>query len=307
MKGIILAGGTGTRLYPLTKVMTKQLQPIYDKPMIYYPLSLLMLCGIKEILIISTEQDLPNFKNLLGDGRHLGVKFDYVVQDSPRGIADAFILGEEFLSGSPSMLILGDNLFYGDYSPFRQAIKKQVSDFKEKKSSAHVFAYAVSDPGRYGVVEFDSETRRVLSIEEKPKKPKSSYAIPGLYLFDETVSQRARHQAPSPRGELEITDLMATYLNEGTLKVETINRGMAWLDTGTPKSLLEAWSFIAALEERQGLKVACLEEIALRMNFIDKNGLTQIIESIPKGPYQHYLINVLQEARSGQEVRDAIF
>lgn len=287
MKGIILAGGAGSRLYPLTSVITKQLQPIYDKPMIYYPLSFLMLGGMKEILLITTKQDLPHFEKLLGDGSRLGIKIEYKIQEAPNGLPEAFILGEEFLNGEDACLILGDNLFYGDFDFFRNALK----NFKE--NSATVFAYSVADPKAYGVVEFEKDTKKVLSIEEKPEKPKSNYAIPGLYLFDKSVCEKAKNLKKSPRGELEIVDLIKSYLPTN-LDVEIIPRGIAWLDTGTPRSLLEASAFIGAIEERQGLKVACLEEVAYRMGFISKSELKEIVNNLPKNStYRSYVEKIL--------------
>ncbi|MBC7540423.1 MAG: glucose-1-phosphate thymidylyltransferase RfbA, partial [Bacteriovorax sp.] len=280
MKGIILAGGSGTRLYPMTKVMTKQLQPVYDKPMIYYPLSFLMLGGIKDILLITTPHDLPHFEALLGNGSQLGIKLTYKIQDKPNGLPQAFVLGEEFIAGEDVCLILGDNLFYGDIRFFKSAIAAH----KEKSDgiSGRVFAYSVADPRAYGVVEFDKKTKLVKSIEEKPVDPKSNYAIPGLYIFDSTAAARAKALTPSPRGETEIVDLILSYKKEEKLGVEIITRGVAWLDTGTPRSLLEASAYIGAIEERQGLKVACLEEVAFRMGFIDADGLKKCIETLPK-------------------------
>ncbi|MES2528847.1 MAG: glucose-1-phosphate thymidylyltransferase RfbA [Bdellovibrionota bacterium] len=289
MKGIILAGGAGTRLYPMTKVTTKQLQPVYDKPMIYYPLSFLMLGGISDILIISTPQDLDSFKNLLGDGMQLGIKITYAVQESPTGLPDAFVLGENFINGEDVTLILGDNLFYGDMSFYRDAVVKHKN--YEGNIRGRIFAYGISDPRPYGVVEFD-ETMRVISVEEKPSKPKSNYAIPGLYIFDGSVSERARKLEKSPRGEKEIVDLMKAYLNESLLGVQIISRGVAWLDSGTPETLLEASTFIGAIEKRQGLKVACLEEIAWRMKYIDDTGFQNLIETIPRSPYKEYLLKI---------------
>lgn len=293
MKGIILAGGAGTRLYPITRVQTKQLQPIYDKPMIYYPLSLLMLGGVKDILLISTPEDIPSFKRLLGDGSQFGISISYKIQEKPTGIPEAFILGADFIQNDDVVLILGDNLFYGDIDFFRDALKAQ----KKKKSGleARVFAYSVSDPERYGVVEFDKQTKKVISIEEKPKKPKSSYAIPGLYLFDSSVVERTKKLTPSPRGETEIVELILSYHKQGKLGVEQIARGVAWLDTGTPRSFLDASSYICAIEERQGLKVACLEEISLRMGFVDIDGFKKTLSTIPKGPYKKYLERFLKE------------
>lgn len=293
MKGIILAGGAGSRLYPMTRVMTKQLQSVYDKPMIYYPLSILMLGGIKDILLITTPDDQPLFKKLLGDGSQFGVKLSYKIQEKPNGLPEAFVLGEDFIGNDHVCLILGDNLFYGDLDFFRRAIDEQ----KAKKSDLHgrVFAYYVADPTAYGVVEFDKTTKRVKSIEEKPKQPKSNYAIPGLYLFDNTVSKRAKELKPSPRGETEIVDLILSYHNEGKLGVEMMYRGLAWLDTGTPRSLLDAAAFIGAIEERQGMKVACLEEIAYRMKFINLEQLQKITSELPKCSYRSYLEKIISE------------
>lgn len=293
MKGIILAGGSGTRLYPMTKVMTKQLQPVYDKPMIYYPLSFLMLGGIKDILLITTPHDLPHFEALLGDGSQFGISLTYKIQDKPNGLPQAFILGEEFIAGEDVCLILGDNLFYGDIRFFKSAIAAH----KEKSDgiTGRVFAYSVADPRAYGVVEFDKKTKLVKSIEEKPLEPKSNYAIPGLYIFDSTAADRARALTPSPRGETEIVDLILSYKKEEKLGVEIITRGVAWLDTGTPRSLLEASSYIGAIEERQGLKVACLEEVAFRMGFIDVMGLEKCIGQLPRSIYRNYLEKFLKE------------
>ena len=293
MKGIILAGGSGTRLYPLTKVMTKQLQPIYDKPMIYYPLSFLMMMGLKEILIISTPEDTPNIKNLLGDGRELGIQITYIVQNKPEGIAQAYSLGEDFLNGDDSMMVLGDNLFYGNYEYFRRAVKKQINKLDNYK--ARVFAYPVQDPERFGVVEFEPTTGKVISLEEKPAEPKSNFAVPGLYIFDGSACEKVKKQLPSERGELEITDLNLSYLNEGSLACEIIGRGMAWLDTGTPESLLEASNFVHIIEKRQGLKIACVEEIAVRQGFINISEFELIINTKPKSPYRDYLYSVLSE------------
>jgi len=293
MKGIILAGGAGSRLYPLTSVVTKQLQPIYDKPMIYYPISLLMMCGIKDILIVTTEYDQPFFINLLGDGSRFGVNLQFKIQPEPKGIAQAYLIGEEFLEGQDSLMVLGDNLFHGNFSSFRAAVKQQES--KEGGLKAQVFAYPVTDPERYGVVEFDKKSKEVKSIVEKPKNPKSNYAIPGLYLMDGSAPERAKNQKPSSRGELEITNLIQSYLDEGSLRVEVISRGMAWLDTGTPQSLLEANSYIATLEQRQGFKVACLEEIGLRMGFVDTGHFRKVINETPNSPYRDYLNVILKE------------
>ena len=293
MKGIILAGGAGSRLYPMTKVITKQLQPIYDKPMIYYPLSLLMLCGIKEIAIITSPHDKEHFVNLLGDGSKLGVKIEFIIQEKPEGLAQAYTLTKNFLEGGPSMMVLGDNLFHGNFDVFRAAIKKQMDSSSPIK--AQVFAYPVTDPERYGVVEFDQATGKVITIEEKPTNPKSNFAIPGLYLFDGSVSERVENQKPSKRGELEITDLIQTYLDEETLGFQVINRGMAWLDTGTPLSLLEASSYIAAIEQRQGLKVACLEEVAFRRGYISLDELKALTLSLPNSTYCEYLELIISE------------
>jgi glucose-1-phosphate thymidylyltransferase len=290
MKGIVLAGGAGSRLYPLTSVITKQLQPIYDKPMIYYPISLLMICGIKEIAIITTPHDQEHFKKILGNGERFGVKFEYIIQKKPEGIAQAYLLTEEFLAGEDSIMILGDNLFHGNFECFRRAIKNHKKEF-----NSYVFAYQVADPERYGVVEFEKESGKVLSIEEKPTAPKSNYAIPGLYIMDSSAPQRVREMKPSERGELEITDLIKTYLSDGHLGVEVINRGMAWLDTGTPQSFLEASAYIAAIEQRQGLKVACLEEVALRLGFISSADLEELINETPNSSYRDYLKVILKE------------
>lgn len=287
MKGIILAGGSGTRLYPLTKVMTKQLQPVYDKPMIYYPLSLLMLGGIKDVLLITTPHDQIHFKNLLGDGSHLGINLQYIIQHEPKGLPEAFILGEEFIGNDDVTLILGDNLFYGDIRFFRDALIKQAE--KKDNIQARVFAYSVADPGSYGVVEFDKANLKVKSIEEKPILPKSNYAIPGLYIFDASVIEKAKTVKPSARGETEIVEVIRCFLEAGQLGVEIITRGVAWLDTGTPKALLEASEFIGAIEQRQGLKVACLEEVAFRMGFIDSEKLNSVIKILPNCEYKRYL------------------
>ncbi len=289
-KGIVLAGGAGSRLYPLTLVASKQLQPVYDKPMIYYPLSTLMAAGIRDILLISTPHDTPRFQALLGDGKRWGINLAYKVQPEPKGIAQAFIIGEEFINNQPVCLILGDNIFYG-----KMHLDKIVNEFS---GGARVFGYYVNDPERYGVVEFDTDGN-VISIEEKPKKPKSNYAVPGLYLYDQQVSEVARSITPSARGELEITDLNLNYLHRGKLQVERLGRGIAWLDTGTHKSLLEASNFIETLEARQGLKIACLEEIALRRGFIDCPHMEKIIDDTPSSSYRDYLQRVLKEAHCG--------
>ena len=286
MKGIILAGGAGTRLYPITQVASKQLQPIYDKPMIYYPLSTLMLAGIREILLISTPQDLPNFEKLMGTGEKWGISLSYKVQERPEGIAQAFLLGEDFLAGEGAILILGDNLFYG-----KMQLDQIVQQFA---GGACVFGYPVSDPERYGVVEF-AEDGRVLSLEEKPEKPKSHYAVPGLYLYDSSVVAYTKSMRPSARGELEITDLNRLYMAEGKLQVIKLGRGIAWLDTGTPASLLDASMFIHAIESRQGFKVSCPEEIALRKGFIDRDQFEELLTSLPKSSYSEYLRQIFRE------------
>jgi glucose-1-phosphate thymidylyltransferase len=289
-KGIILAGGSGTRLAPLSAAVSKQLMPVYDKPMIYYPLSTLMLAGIREVLIITTPNDQPAFQRLLGDGSAWGMVIQYAVQPSPDGLAQAFLIGSEFLDTSPAALVLGDNLFHGD------ELVHQLQATNPKKRGATVFAYPVSDPERYGVVEFDLEGR-VISIEEKPKQPRSRYAITGLYFYDETVVERAKQVQPSHRGELEITDLNQLYLDEGLLKVELMGRGMAWLDTGTPDSLHEAASYIRTLEHRQGLKVGAPEEVAWRMNWIDDAQLERLAQPLKKSGYGSYLLKLLIDKR----------
>ncbi|NLL04356.1 MAG: glucose-1-phosphate thymidylyltransferase RfbA [Clostridiaceae bacterium] len=288
MKGIVLAGGAGTRLHPITKGISKQLLPIYDKPMIYYPLSVLMMSGIREILIISTPRDLPLFEGLLGDGSNLGVRFSYAVQPEPKGLAEAFIIGDEFIGDDSVALILGDNIFYGQ--SFDQMLEKAV----ERKEAATIFGYYVKNPSAYGVVEFDKDNN-VISIEEKPKNPKSNYAVPGLYFYDNTVVNIAKNLKPSQRGELEITDLNMAYLNEGKLKVELFGRGMAWLDTGTHTDLLKASNFVQTIQERQGLYIACLEEIALKNNFITRDHLKNyIIDNKLNNEYGNYVANLLE-------------
>ncbi len=286
-RGIVLAGGAGTRLYPATLCVSKQLLPVYDKPMIYYPLSALMLAGIREVLVISTPQDTPRFAQLLGDGSAWGMRFEYVVQPSPDGLAQAFILGADFVRGRPSALVLGDNIFYG------HELQQVLRAADERKGRATVFAYAVNDPQRYGVVEFDAR-RRAVSIEEKPASPKSRYAVTGLYFYDEEVVDLARQVRPSARGELEITDLNRLYLERDRLDVEIMGRGYAWLDTGTHESLLDAGQFIATIERRQGLKVACPEEIAWRRGWIDDAALERRAETLGKSTYADYLRTLLR-------------
>ncbi len=285
-KGIILAGGAGTRLYPLTQIVCKQLLPIYDKPMIYYPLSTLMLGGIRDILIISTPKDIPMFRHLLGDGAHLGISIAYAEQEKPAGIAQAFLIGDHFLAGKGVVLILGDNVFYGPLDFFREALALE--------SGACVFAYPVSDPENYGVVEFDHEGH-ALSIEEKPKHPKSHYVVPGLYIYDSEVVSICRELKPSARGELEITGVNSEYLRRGKLKVQVMGRGFAWLDTGSPDRLLEAGEYVATIERRQGLKIACLEEIAWYMGFIDKKQLSRLAEQHPGTEYRKYLERIVAD------------
>ena len=293
MKGIVLAGGSGTRLYPITKGVSKQLVPIYDKPMIYYPLSVLMLAGIKEVLIITTPQDQPSFINLLGDGSDLGMRFEYVIQPNPDGLAQAFILGEEFLNGDDACLVLGDNIFYGH--GLTKLLAQSVKNVKEE-NKATVFGYYVKDPERYGVAEFN-DNGDVITIEEKPEIPKSNYAVVGLYFYPNDVVKKAKEVIPSHRGELEITTLNQDYLNESRLKVELMGRGYAWLDTGTHESLLEASSFIQTIENRQSLKVACLEEIAYEMGYISKEKLLELAEPLKKNQYGQYLISRANQPR----------
>jgi glucose-1-phosphate thymidylyltransferase len=286
MKGIILAGGAGNRLYPLTLIACKQLLPVYDKPMIYYPLSTLMLGGIREILIITTPKDRPSFESLLGDGSRLGLRLDYAEQSEPKGIAEAFVIGEDFLSGEGCSLILGDNLFYGNLDFFRRSLSLETG--------ACIFGYPVKDPHRFGIVEFGKDGK-VLSLEEKPVEPKSHFAIPGLYVYDGEVSRYARELKPSPRGELEITDLNRVYHERGLLRCEPLGRGLAWLDTGTPESLLEASNYIAAIENQQRYKIACIEEVAFNRGFIDQDQFAQVIRDTKSPDYRAYLEMVLQE------------
>lgn len=290
MKGIILAGGSGTRLYPLTKAISKQIMPVYDKPMIYYPLSTLMLAGIREVLIISTPRDLPVFKELLGSGEQLGMEFSYEVQEEPRGLADAFLVGEKFIGKDAVALVLGDNIFYGQ--SFSRVLKS-AAERTESQPGATIFGYYVKDPREYGVVEFD-ETGKALSIEEKPEKPKSNYAVPGLYFYDNDVVEIAKNVKPSARGEIEITSVNNEYLKRGTLSVETLGRGFAWLDTGNHDMLLAAADFVSAFQKRQGLYISCIEEIAYKRGFIDKEQLVKLAQPLLKTEYGQYLIDVAE-------------
>lgn len=288
MKGIILAGGSGTRLYPLTKAVSKQIMPVYDKPMIYYPLSTLMLAGIREVLIISTPRDLPVFKELLGDGEQLGMKFSYAVQEQPRGLADAFIIGADFIGTDSVALVLGDNIFYGQSF---SAVLRRTAETIEQEKGATIFGYYVRDPREYGVVEFDAEGK-ALSIEEKPEDPKSNYAVPGLYFYDNDVVEIAANVKPSKRGEIEITSINNEYLRRGTLRVETMGRGFAWLDTGNHDALLDAADFVAAFQKRQGLYISCIEEIAYKRGFISKEQLLKLAEPLMKTDYGKYMVEV---------------
>ncbi|MBM3929841.1 MAG: glucose-1-phosphate thymidylyltransferase RfbA [Sphingomonadales bacterium] len=286
MKGIVLAGGSGTRLHPLTLATSKQLMPVYDKPMVYYPISTLMMAGIREILIISTPQDLPSFQKLLGNGANIGCRFEYQIQEVPNGLAQAFVLGANFINGSPSALVLGDNIFYGS------GMSKMLQSHSQPEGGV-VFAYHVQDPERYGVVEFDTNGQ-ALSIEEKPAQPKSNFAVPGLYFYDEEVVEIAKNLQPSARGEYEITDVNRHYLAKGQLKVQVLDRGTAWLDTGTFASLMQAGQFVQVIEERQGLKIGCIEEIAWRMGYIDAEGLEKVAQPLIKSGYGQYLLNLLK-------------
>ena len=299
MKAIILAGGSGSRLHPLTKVISKQLIPIYDKPMIYYPLSTLMLAGIKDILIISTPEDLPKFRALFEDGREIGLHICYKEQPKPEGIAQAFIIGERFIGKDSICLILGDNIFYGHH------LSITLQKMARLKNGAYIFGYWVANPQRYGVVEFN-EKNEVISIEEKPQYPKSNYAVPGLYFYDNKVIDIAKNLKPSARGELEITDVNLTYLEKRKLKVAILGRGYAWLDTGTPDSLLDASNYIATIERRQGLKIGCIEEVAFRMDYIDKGQFEEIIDRMPENDYRKYLAMILREEKNKDEDNDEI-
>jgi len=299
MKGIILAGGSGTRLYPVTKSISKQIVPIYDKPMIYYPLSVLMLAGIREILIISTKRDLPAFRELFGDGCDIGMKFEYAIQEAPNGLAEAFIIGEKFISNDKVAMVLGDNIFWGQ--SFTQSLRSAAN----LKEGAVVFGYYVQDPKAYGVVEFDKEGQ-VISLEEKPQNPKSHYAVPGLYFYDNTVSQKSKNLKPSARGELEITDLNKLYMDEGKLKVSLLGRGMAWLDTGTHDSMLDASNFVAAVQKRQGTYIASIEEIAYRNGWITSEKLKSLAEPLMKTNYGEYLINLLEEQENLKQANEEV-
>ena len=295
MKGIVLAGGTGSRLYPLTRIVCKQLLPIYDKPMICYPLSILMLGGIREICVVSTPKDLPVIENFLGNGADLGLQFHYIVQEKPEGIAQAFLLSEPYISGDEITLILGDNIFYGDYFYGEKGFVKTVRQFAD---GGLIFGYYVSNPQEFGVIEFDRDGRAV-GIEEKPAQPKSNYAVPGLYVYDQNIVDVVKELKPSKRGELEITDVNRTYLERGQLRVDSLGRGIAWLDTGTPSSLQEANAFIEAIEKRQGLKIACLEEIAYNQGFIDRIQFRKLVDGLPRCDYRDYLERFLIQSEDG--------
>ncbi len=293
MKGIILAGGSGTRLYPVTKAMSKQMVPIYDKPMIYYPMSVLMLAGIRDILIISTPRDIVNFKELFKDGSELGLNIEYAIQEEPNGLAEAFIIGEEFIGNDSVAMILGDNIFYGQ--SFSQTLKKA----SELNEGAYVFGYYVQNPKAFGVVEFD-ENGKVISLEEKPEHPKSKYAVPGLYFYDNSVVEKAKKLKPSPRGELEITDLNKLYMEEGSLKVQLLGRGMAWLDTGTHSSMLQASNFVEAVQNTQGTYIACLEEIAYRQGWISSDKVIELAQPLLKTGYGKYLVDIVEEMKESK-------
>lgn len=293
MKGIILAGGSGTRLYPVTKAMSKQMVPIYDKPMIYYPMSVLMLAGIRDILIISTPRDIVNFKELFRDGSELGLNIEYAIQEQPNGLAEAFIIGEEFIGNDSVAMILGDNIFYGQ--SFSQTLKRA----SELEKGAYVFGYYVQNPTAFGVVEFD-EDGKVISLEEKPEKPKSKYAVPGLYFYDNSVVEKAKKLKPSPRGELEITDLNKLYMEEGSLKVQLLGRGMAWLDTGTHSSMLQASNFVEAVQNTQGTYIACLEEIAYRQGWISSDKVIELAQPLLKTGYGKYLVDIVEEMKESK-------
>ncbi len=299
-KGIILAGGTGTRLYPLTPATSKQLLPVYDKPMVYYPLSTLMLAAVRDILIISTSHDLPRFQSLLGDGAQLGISLHYAEQPSPGGIAQAFLVGRDFVGSAPVSLVLGDNIFYG--AGLHRVLQRAAAELR----GATVFAYHVSDPGRYGVVEFDPQQQRVLGIEEKPERPRSHYAVTGLYFYDGHVVDVAAALKPSARGELEITDVNLHYLRQGALRVELLGRGVAWLDTGTPEALLQASTFVAAVEARQGLKVGAIEEVAYRMGYVDAAQVERLASRYRGNPYADYLLGMIKDGNYINQARDAL-
>ena len=299
MKGIVLAGGSGTRLYPVTKAMSKQMVPIYDKPMIYYPMSVLMLAGIKDILIISTPRDIVNFKELFGNGSDLGLNIEYAVQEQPNGLAEAFIIGKDFIGDDSVAMVLGDNIFYG------QSFSNHLKNAASITDGAYVFGYYVQNPKAFGVVEFD-ENNNVISLEEKPKKPKSKYAVPGLYFYDNTVVKRAKAIKPSPRGELEITDLNKSYMNEGKLKVQLLGRGMAWLDTGTHASMLQASNFVEAVQNTQGTYIACLEEISYRQGWITKDKVMELAKPLMKTGYGKYLVDIVDEVEKTKTKQETV-